>query len=132
MLPEETAPKQYDWTTAVKRKCFFRGTPPSSSTARGTRAAILGEAGDEQQPQADDMMMGFDGDASGLPAATASGGGGVGVTGGGSGGGIGGGADGHRSTRRRGGPGAHRADRIARRMAEASSAVGAGGWPATS
>ncbi|CAM9580233.1 unnamed protein product, partial [Ectocarpus fasciculatus] len=40
---------------------------------RGTRAAILGEAGDEQQSQTNDMMsMGSDSGAPGFPAASAS------------------------------------------------------------
>eukprot|EP00903_Cladosiphon_okamuranus_P007051 g6854.t1 len=93
---------------------------------RGTRAAILGEAGDQQQPPADDMMMGFDGDAFAFPASSGVG---VGVDFGVVSGGAGGG---NRSTggiaERRGSSGTRRLDRIAKRMADASAA-GMGGWP---
>lgn len=99
--------------------------------SRGTRAAILGEAGDEQlQRQTDDMMMGFDTDPAGSPAATAAA---SGVVDSNSGGGMGG----HRSNvgaaDRGGDSGSRRADRIARRQAQArvagESAAGPGGWP---
>ncbi|CAM9500849.1 unnamed protein product [Pylaiella littoralis] len=96
--------------------------------SRGTRAAILGEAGDEQQQrQSDDMMMGFDTDAAGFPATS-----GV-VAGGGIFGGVRGGHGSNAGAAdRRSDSGTRRADRIARRQAQARVAgesAGPGGWP---
>ncbi|CAM9951673.1 unnamed protein product [Scytosiphon promiscuus] len=100
---------------------------------RGTRAAILGEAGDEQQPQTDDMMMmmGFDADPSlGFPAAAAA------SVSGGDGNGGGGVDEPRRSSVgaavQRGNSGSRRTDRIARRQAQARTAGASAaeiGWP---
>lgn len=121
LLPPRVPDKKHQ-QQAVKAQHLVRTAHPR----RGTRAAILGEAGDEQQAQGDDMMMGFDRDASAFPAAS-----GVGVGFGVVDGGGGGGAGNRRRAgiaSRRGSSGTRRTDRIAKRMAEASAA-GMSGWP---
>ncbi|CAB1119135.1 unnamed protein product [Ectocarpus sp. CCAP 1310/34] len=98
---------------------------------RGTRAAILGEAGDEQQSRTNDMMsMGFDAGAPGFPTASEA----APTTGivGGGGGEIGEPRIGPRAAGRRGDSGLRRTDRIARRQAQArlaGASAAASGWP---
>ncbi|CBJ31445.1 glycosyltransferase [Ectocarpus siliculosus] len=98
---------------------------------RGTRAAILGEAGDEQQSRTNDMMsMGFDAGAPGFPTASAA----APTTGivGGGGGEIGEPRISLRAAGRRGDSGLRRTDRIARRQAQArlaGASAAASGWP---
>ena len=82
---------------------------PLYCTRRGTRAAILGEAGDDQP--ADDER-GLDADTWGSNAP-----------------GVGGGGYGSAEVdARRGGTGMRRTDRIARRQARTEASAGGGGW----